>query len=282
MERAEHDFNLKTLPLPKVDPETARFRRERVIVLSREQYAGRKSDVEALLAQAILPGSRGVPATDVSPRTASPIRATLSSVPHPEASEPPPPAPRPRQVPQQDAPAAVPPLGRGGAQHKYLQNLIKRWAVSKGYRATIEQQILDGMGSVDVALDRDGQSIACEISVSTTVDHEIGNLQKCLAAGFGYAVLVSADRKTIASAKDAAEATFSEEELARVRVLTPEDFFDFVETLEAHAAGRVETVQGYKVKVQYRKVAEGEQKARKQAISQVIYGALKKLKDDRK
>lgn len=185
-------------------------------------------------------------------------------------------------MPEQHALAAVPPLGRGGAQHKYLQNLIKRWAVSKGYRATIEQQILDGMGSVDVALDRDGQSIACEISVSTTVDHEIGNLQKCLAAGFGYAVLVSAERKTIASAKEAAENTFSVAELARVRILTPEDFFDFVETLEAHAAGREETVQGYKVKVQYRKVAEGEQKARKQAISQVIYGALKKLKDDRK
>jgi len=86
----------------------------------------------------------------------------------------------------------------------------------------------------------------------------------------------------IGSAKDAVEATFSVAERARVRVLSPEDFFDFVETLEAHAAGREETVQGYKVKVQYKKVAEGEQKARKQAISQVIYGALKKLKNDRK
>jgi hypothetical protein len=282
MERSEYDFNLKTLPLPTVDPETARVRRERVVTLSREQYAGRKEDVEALLAQAILPGSGRAPANDPPPRRVEPVRVTPHSVSRPEASEPLPLAPRPHGAREQDALASAPPLGRGGAQHKYLQNLIKRWAVSKGYHATIEQPILDGMGSVDVALVRDGQSIAVEISVSTTVDHEIGNLQKCLAAGFGYAVLVSADRKTVASAKDAVDATFSVAERSRVRVLTPEDFFDFVETLEAHAAGREETVQGYKVKVQYRKVTQGEEKARKQAISQVIYGALKKLKSDRK
>jgi hypothetical protein len=68
----------------------------------------------------------------------------------------------------------------------------------------------------------------------------------------------------------------------QVHVLTTEEFFAFVETLEAHAAGREEKVLGYKVKVDYQPVAEGEQKARKQAISQVILGALKKLKGDRK
>jgi hypothetical protein len=44
----------------------------------------------------------------------------------------------------------------------------------------------------------------------------------------------------------------------------------------------VDTVRGYKVKVAYQAMAEGEQKARKQAISEVIYGALKKLKGIRK
>jgi hypothetical protein len=41
-------------------------------------------------------------------------------------------------------------------------------------------------------------------------------------------------------------------------------------------------VRGYKVNVQYQAVAEGEQKARKQAISGVILNALKKLKGSRK
>jgi len=282
MERSEYDFNLKTLPLPKIDPEIARVRREGIVALSRERYAARKANVEALLAQAILPGSRGMPTSEARSQTQEPVRAAPYIAPGPQVSEPPPLPLGPQRGPEHIALVSVPPLGRGGAQHKYLQDLIKRWAVSKGYRATIEQQILDGMGSVDVALVREGQSIACEISISTTVDHEIGNLQKCLAAGFGHVVLISPDRKTIAHAKEAVNATFSVEERDRVRVLTLEDFFEFVETLEAHAAGREGMVQGYKVKVEYRKVAEGEQKARKQAISQVIYGALKRLKRDRK
>jgi hypothetical protein len=280
MERSEYDFNLKTLPLAAVEPETAQFRRERVVALSREHYAARKETVEAHLAQAILPGSRGAPASEAPPRKEEPERAMPLSVFVPRVIDPP---QKPTREPQRDPGVPQPPpMGRGGPQHKYLQELIKRWATSKGYRATIEHQILDGMGSVDVALEREGQSIACEISVSTTVEHEVGNIQKCLAAGFGHVVLIASDRKTLGKAKDAVNATFGDEECKRVRVLTPEDFFDFVETLEAHAAGREEMVHGYKVKVQYRKVAEGEQKARKQAISQVILGALKKLKSDHK
>jgi len=118
--------------------------------------------------------------------------------------------------------------------------------------------------------------------VTTTIDHEVGNIQKCLAAGFLYVVLISSDRKAITKAREALSATLGVEELKKVRVLTPEDFFEFVETLEAHAAGRVEMVRGYKVNVQYQAVAEGEQKARKQAISGVILNALKKLKGSRK
>ena len=97
-----------------------------------------------------------------------------------------------------------------------------------------------------------------------------------------HVVLISSDRKAIARARDAVSATFGEEELKKVLVLTPEDFFAFVESLEADAAGRVDMVHGYKVKVQYQAVAEGDQKARKQAISKVILDALKKLKGNPK
>jgi hypothetical protein len=179
-------------------------------------------------------------------------------------------------------PPVPPPEGRGGPQHKYLQELVRRWAHSKGYKTTIEKPILDGMGSVDVVLEKGGISIACEITVTTTVDHEVGNIQKCLAAGFSYVVLISSERKVKARAREAVSAALGKDEQEKVRVLSPEDFFEFVESLETQAAGRVETVRGYKVKVQYQPVAEGEQKARKQAISGVILGALKKLKANRK
>jgi hypothetical protein len=277
VERAEFDFNLKTYRLPPVEQAVAEQCRARIIALSRERYSTPREIVEAALTSAeVAPGDvpRGsIPRPPVSVAPRAPV---APSFPVEKPAPPPPPAARTKA-------ASVPPSeGRGGPQHKYLQELVKRWASGKGYKTTIEKQILDGLGSVDVALEKEGVSIACEITVTTTVEHEIGNIQKCLAAGFGYVALITPDRKTIAKARDAVNVALGAPECKRVRVLTPEDFFAFVETLEADAAGRVDTVRGYKVKVAYQAMAEGEQKARKQAISEVIYGALKKLKGIRK
>lgn len=48
------------------------------------------------------------------------------------------------------------------SQHRYLQALIKRIAEEKGFRAKIEQPILNGKGRVDVELEINGKIIACE------------------------------------------------------------------------------------------------------------------------
>lgn len=270
IERAEYDFNLKTLPLPEVEPKLAQHRREQIVSSSRQRYATRREEVETLLVRerpTRLP-QEPVRERKPAPKPEMPLPPTLEKVT----------ARVEREV--QPRPQEPPPMGRGGQQHKYLQQLIKRWAEHKGYRATIEKPILDGLGSVDVALEKDNRSIACEISVTSTVDQELGNIQKCLAADFNHVVLVSSERKTLNKAKELISADLDEEGTKRVQLLTPEELFSFLEALEAEDAGRQQTVRGYKVKVQYRPVAEAEKKARRQAISQVILGALKKLKGD--
>jgi len=277
VERAEFDFNLKTLPLPFIDRAEAELRRERIVALSRERYATPRAVVEAALTP------EEAPSVVTPPAHVSKSRAPLADPPPSVA----PSMPEERRIPIPPSPRTKPPstpttVGRGGPQHKYIQELVRRWASSRGYKTTIEKEILGGLGSVDVALEKEGRSIACEISVTTSVEHEVGNVQKCLTAGFEHVVLLLTERRMMAKARDAIAATVSEDERARVHVLTTEEFFTFVETLEAHAAGREGKVLGYKVKVDYQAVAEGEQKARKQAISQVILGALKKLKGDRK
>ena len=57
-------------------------------------------------------------------------------------------------------PTEEPLMGRGGSQHKYLQNLIKKIAQDRGYLATIEKPLFDGARSVDVALEKDEKKIA--------------------------------------------------------------------------------------------------------------------------
>ena len=56
------------------------------------------------------------------------------------------------------------------------------------------EEPLSSGGKVDVALRREGHSLACEISVTTTAEHEIGNVEKCLKAGLDEVVRPSLGR----------------------------------------------------------------------------------------
>jgi excisionase family DNA binding protein len=132
----------------------------------------------------------------------------------------------------------VPPAGRGGEHHKYLQQLVKRWAEGRGYEVGIEKPILDGLGWVDMALSRGERSIACEISVSTASDHELGNVQKCLAAGFNEVLLISSEKSLLTAVKHAAIAALTQEQYKLVKFLAPEQVFAHIESQEATAGGR--------------------------------------------
>ena len=120
---------------------------------------------------------------------------------------------------------------------------------------------------------------ACEISVTTSVEHEIGNLQKCLAVGFEHVVLVSSEKKVLSSAKAAASAQLEAEQAKRLKFFSPEEFFSFLEEEDATAAGKEQTVRGYKVKVKYKAVNETEKKARKKVIAETVLQALRKMKE---
>lgn len=268
VERAEYDFNLKTLPLPKPDPQTARARRERLIALSRERYGKKREEFEAEQYgdPAQMPGphtreSRAEPQTRFAPAVsvAEPMRqAQRESV---------------------EAVAAEPPrAGRGGQQHRYLQELVKRWGASRGYRVTIEKQVLDGLGSVDVALEKENVSIACEISVTSTAEQELRNVKKCLAAGFSHVVVICPDRKSLPKTKEFILGGIYQPACDRVHFYAPEEFFAFAESLDTQIKRGDETVRGYKVKVRYKALGDEEKSARKHAISEVVLGALRRLK----
>jgi hypothetical protein len=51
IERAEFDFNLKTLPLPVADQGSAEMRREKLVALSRQKYARHRAEIESELAK---------------------------------------------------------------------------------------------------------------------------------------------------------------------------------------------------------------------------------------
>jgi len=218
VERAEYDFNLKTVPLPAIEVSLAASRRERIIVSSRRQYATSREQVESLIR-----ASHAIRGEESAPRTAKAkirIRVPLD-VRRAEADV------HDSAQPETHLP------GRGGEHHKYLQQLIKRWAEGRGYAVAIEKPILDGLGLVDVALEKGSRTIACEVSVTTDADHEIGNVQKCLAAGFQDVIVVSSEKKVLSSVRQALVGALSAAQYRQLKFLTPEETFSFIDSLEA-------------------------------------------------
>ena len=167
---------------------------------------------------------------------------------------------------------------KSSSQHRYLQTLIKRMAQEKGFRVIVEEATPGKDGRVDVGLERNGRRIACEVSITTGDEHELGNIVKCLEAGYHTVVLCSPNRKTLDKVKRLAAQRLPESDLARVLFLQPDELFSYLEQEAARDASKEERVKGYRVKVEYQPVAESEKQVRREAVGQVILQALRRLK----
>lgn len=222
MERAEYDFNIKITPQPAVDVPLAAARRERIVASSRERYAAKREDVEAILR-----------ARHASPEMETEARGRKTRI----RLEVPLPAGKPAPTPAEEPPAPPQTPGRGGAQHKYLQDLIRRWAESRGYQVTLEKPVLDGLGIVDVVLEKRGRSpVACEISVTTSPEHELANAQKCLAAGFEHVFLIAPDQEVLNRVRTRAASILNGSQMKKVQFVLPEKVFAAVSVLESRDA----------------------------------------------
>ncbi len=271
IERSDWDFNL-AVPLPdEPDPAQAAAIQERVVASSRQKYGTPRAAVEARLARNYAPAakspapvSKPEPAGTVPPPPPVPVAQPEPvkgvPVPPPQPVEPPlppvvaptkpaePPAVAPRAVETPKPPAD---MGRGGAQHQAIQQRLKKAAEDLGFRATIERPTPDG-GSVDLFLERGDTVIACEISITTTIDHEVGNVAKCLKAGYPIVGVVCADPNRLERIATAVASSLGADEARRVRYWQPEELLVHLETIPRPsvppAAPDIAVRRGYKIR----------------------------------
>ena len=222
--------------------------------------------------------------TAVSANTAITATAESEAQPAPSQEASPPPAeplPPPPVITDRPSPAkpatvvAPPEHGRGGPEHRYLQELIRAWGVDHGFRATVEETLPAG-GRVDVSLRRGNFAVACEVAVTTSVEHELGNVRKCLDAGFDR-VMVVTERKRFANALGKRlDAELSADVRPRVAVTTPADV---LERLKEHATQSTEeTIDGYTVSVNYVPITQAEAKRQRQTITNVLMKSWQRMK----
>ena len=237
---------------------------ERQPILSEEDYANLQAanrDRYCGTSRDILTDSPSLRAVDITEDRGtgsiqSPEPAERSASAESDAS------PRPSTRPP---PPAEP--GKGGAQHKYLQHLVKQLAEERGLRAVIEEAVADGQ--VDVGLHLRGLSIACEISVTSTPDHESRNLAKCLHAGFNRVWAIAPDAKRRRAVRQRAEATLPADDLGRVAFLTTEELVDALDglALPEPAEG---VVKGYRVKTTRKALPPEEARDRRASIARIL------------
>jgi hypothetical protein len=175
----------------------------------------------------------------------------------------------------------VPPrdLGRGGAQHQAIQKRIKQAAEELGFRSVIEKQILDGQGSIDLWLERTGQSIACEISISTTIDHEVGNIMKCLKAGLPKVAVICLDEERLRRIETAVSGSLGAEIAGHVEYFQADAFITHLKALKAPVPVPTETeYAGYKIKRSTPKLSPQEQKQKEDIAIRILAEAMQRTK----
>lgn len=196
VERSDHDFNLLT-SYPDL-PDDADERRLRAIETSRAQFGVPLQDI-TFDVQPTPPPSQ--------PKSTQPSASTQPSTPQPTQSG-----------------------GRGGPEHKSIQHEIQKTAQEAGFRAIIEKSILNRHGHVDVSLERDQLRIACEICVTTPVQHEVSNsVGKALQAGYQYILCISPNVDQLTALEAALQPpVLDSADLAKIRFLQPNEFRAFI------------------------------------------------------
>jgi hypothetical protein len=170
-------------------------------------------------------------------------------------------------------------LGRGGAQHQAIQRRIKKEAEALGFRGVIEQPILDGRGSVDLLLERGDTVIACEISLSTTIDHEVGNVAKCLKAGIQNVAVICLDEERLKKIAGAVSGSLGAETAARVWYHKPDQFIAHLNGLPLPVPkhlDKTKTSHGYKVKRSLPTLTPEEQKQKEEAAIRAMADSMRK------
>jgi len=269
--RKEHDFNLSVVAVEQGDPEAHEARRRDIRKRSLSRWGSPRA--------AEPPPS--APAPPEAPRREEPPRVEVPPPP-PQVEVP----PEPPQLTRETAPPPGPPVataeakapeprrpGKGGPEHTYLQELIKRWGEENGFRAVVEEQIPGSRESVDIALYRGETRIACEVSVTTPLEYEVGNVQKCLAAGFGQVAVVSLKKARLAKLGKLLEEAIPPESRAKVHLFTTEELLSWLEGQPAQE--EVKTVRGWKVKVKYRDPGDDRHKRIAEILARSMSGLQK-------
>lgn len=147
-----------------------------------------------------------------------------------------------------------------------------------GFRVDIEDDVKSG-GRVDVALELAGHRIACEISVTTSSGHEMGNIRKCLSDGFNEVILVVADPKRLSRMKNSIEETFTATEREKIDCMDQSGILMHIEEIAAGQKKQSGKALGLDFKVKESAVSDSKkERAKKTILENIAKSELRRIR----
>jgi hypothetical protein len=284
VERSDFDFNLSVGAPSILSPQESALRRQDVVTASRKNYGKARSllEVENVIETAALAKSEPEALDNVSqykpPSFSYPKSEKIeqNSIIAKEYSQNPEPEPKEARLPKTPRD-----LGRGGNQHKAIQKQLKGAAELLGYRATIEFPLVNNLGSIDLLIESETERIAVEITVTTTIDHEVGNILKCFKAGFVQIVVISISRSKLELLRESIkriELPFA----TTVFYFLPEEFIQQLrkrtKNEESKEKNNEKTVNGYRVKRTTLNLSIEELRLKENAAIGIVADAMKRTR----
>lgn len=186
--------------------------------------------------------------------------------------------PTPEVVEQTPEPEVVEPAsetvseGRGGSQHRDIQQMIKSLGHDFGFGVQIEASCQRSEGAIDVLLIGEKTNIAVEVSVTTSAEHELENLKKCLSENVDHVVCVSPDDGHRINIQNLCIDALPQAQMSRLSFLNPSSMSEFISKFDER---ETTLIRGYEVVTRTAKSDPRDVEYRKSRIRQVLERRMK-------
>ncbi len=296
VERSDCDFNLAVPYSGEPDESEASQVRTRVIAASREKYAVPRKQIEAEELAALLASDTEPPPSKKEAKLVNKlVKEPVLPSPKPELSETPKKEPYPQSPIVSDSvpidsqesvnkPKIAQDKGIGGNQHNITRERIECVARDLGFYTAREKLTQDG-GKIDLAIEKPGRIIGCEISFMTTIDHEVGNVAKCVKAGCHHVAVICTEQNRLEKIAKAVSGCLPPGEASCVAYYLPDQFMAYLKEVARKDSQTGEQQKNaplalgkYKVKRSVSKLTAEEAKSQQDAAYKMIADTMKKKK----
>lgn len=160
--------------------------------------------------------------------------------------------------------------------HRDIQLRIKQVAQEQGFSTSIEKQVLEGKGRIDVTLEREDLKIAVEVSVTTKPEHELHNVQKCLAVGYSHVWVSSPNAEQLTILREYISQSLSPAERERVSFLSTHEVIERLNTITGPKTVSQSNILGYFVHATQIQIDPQQAQLRRERLVTALSGIQKK------